>query len=250
MFESDSEIISALKAKAEEVHPPFELKEKVMQSIDLTNKKGEMLAKVMVDTLDSNDPFDQIIQQLKPGTGKAIFIVANNPDKTISNQTFYETEKWSLGLKELLKKIEPYKIKLPHQSKLQEIYVIYGFDSLETWEINEMYAEAEMTGKKIIVRDLRKSNRMVGAKLLYTSDDSLFELNILTTTKNRIHVPDISKHTVERTKVGSKEAVYLSDSTNHQLLWVDDEQGINIQYEIRTSSRSKKWVFEVAKGLQ
>lgn len=250
MFKSESDIISALKAKATEIHPPVELKEKVMQSIDLTNKRGEMIAKVMVDSLDPNDRFDQIIQQLKPGTGKAIFMVDNNPEKTISNQTFYEAEKWSLGLNELLKKVEPNKVKLPQQAQLQEINVMYGFDSLESWEIDEMYKEAELTGKKIIVRDLRKSNRMVGAKLLYTSDDSSFELHILITTKNRIHVPDINNHTVERTKVGSKEAVYLSDSTNHQLLWVDDEQGINIQYEIRTSSRSKEWVFETAIGLK
>lgn len=250
MFESDSDIVNALKAKANEIHPPAELKEKVMHSIDLANQKGETLAKIMVDTLDANDPFDQIIRQLKPGTGKAIYMVENNPNKTISNQTCYEAEKWPLGLKELLEQFAPSAIKLPHQARLQEMNVMYGFDSLEPREMDEMVQEAEATGKNIIVRDLRKSHRLVGAKLLYSLDDSLFELHLLTTTKNRIHVPDIHQHTIERTHVGDQEALYLSDSTHHQLLWVDDGQDIHIQYEIRTNSGSKEWIMGIAGGLK
>lgn len=282
MFEADSEMIQALKDKARSIHPPAGLKEKVMRTFELANPKGNMLAKVMVDSLDSRDQLDQILQQLKPGTGKAIFIAENNPERAISNQTCYEAEAWPAGLHELLKEFEPLRIKLPRQARLQDIRVMYGFDALEPWEVEELYQEVARTGSGFAMRDLRKSPRLVGAQLLYASDasgesdhsdvsggsdylalldcsahsnrpadsdGSLFELHILTTTKSRIHVPDILTHTVERTVIGSLEAVYLSDSTQHQLLWVEEQSDRPLQYEIRTSAHTKEWVFRTAEEL-
>jgi hypothetical protein len=199
MFENKIKL--ALQEKAERVHPPTEIKRKVFEELELVNKNGEMLAKVTIDTLDLEDPFDQIIHQLKPGMGKAIYLVNNNPQKVISNQTNYNHEKWTQGLEELYKNMTPYKFNLPADADLQEIYVMYGFDSLEENEIQEMYDEAERTGIHVVVRDLRKNNRLVGAKFIYTKDGHLFELHVLTTTKNRIHVPDINRHRIERTSV-------------------------------------------------
>jgi hypothetical protein len=221
----------------------------MFEELELVNKNGEMLAKVTIDTLDLEDPFDQIIHQLKPGMGKAIYLVNNNPQKVISNQTNYKHEKWTQGLEELYKNMTPYKFNLPADADLQEIYVMYGFDSLEENEIQEMYDEAERTGIHVVVRDLRKNNRLVGAKFIYTKDGHLFELHVLTTTKNRIHVPDINRHRIERTSIGNQEGVYLCDSMKQQLLWVDDINGVNIQYEIRTERAAKEWVFTIAESL-
>ncbi|MGO4185000.1 hypothetical protein AB4Z17_27920 [Paenibacillus sp. TAF43_2] len=94
--------------KANHIYPPAGLKQKVLEEIMLVNKKGEMLAKVTVDTLNIDNPFDQIINSLKPGTGKAIYIVHDNPDKMISNQTNYEKEIWHEGIEELQEKIKPW----------------------------------------------------------------------------------------------------------------------------------------------
>ncbi|MGO4347835.1 hypothetical protein AB4Z45_20315 [Paenibacillus sp. MCAF9] len=238
-----------LMEKANHIYPPAGLKQKVLEEIMLVNKKGEMLAKVTVDTLNIDNPFDQIINSLKPGTGKAIYIVHDNPDKMISNQTNYEKEIWHEGIEELQEKIKPYVFKTPLDSELKASYVMYGFDSLTEIELAEMVEEAEYTGENVIVRDLKKSDRMVGAAFVYEKEGIEFELHILTTTKNRIHVPDINDHLIETILVGEKEGIYLSDGKQHQLIWVTDDNGNNIQYEVRAFEVSKMWVCAIADSL-
>lgn len=165
MYDYGDKIKLALRAKAEHISPPEGLKRKVLKEIDFLNKSGQFLGKVTVDTLDAEDPFDQIIQQLRPGMGKAIYIADNNPVKMISNQTNYEHEAWDRGIQELVERFHPYDIKLPLEAEIKAIHVMYGFDSLDEAEIDAMYAEAERSGERVVVRDLRKNNTLVGASI-------------------------------------------------------------------------------------
>lgn len=251
MLNSDKQIADALKATAERIHPPAALKQKVMKQLELSNAQGDRLALVTVDSFDAEDPMDRIIRQLRPGMGKAIYVAANNPDRTVSNQTCYEAVPWNGDLADLRRHAVPYSFRLPESAELEQIFVMHGFDGLEPEEIERMALEAEARNLDIVVRDLPKNDRLVGAQLLYMLEGVPFELHLLTTTKNRIHVPDLNEHIVEKTKVAGKEAVYLAnpDSSWQQLLWVDDDSDYRVQYEIRTSHPSKPWVFALAEQI-
>ena len=251
MYNDNKQIADALKTIAERIQPPQALKQKVMKQLELSNAQGDRLALVTVDSFHDEDPMDRIIRQLRPGMGKAIYVAADNPDRTVSNQTCYEAVPWNGDLTDLLRRAKPYSFRLPQSAELGQIFVMYGFDGLEPHEIEQMAQEAETRNLEIVVRDLPKNERLVGAQLIYTQDGVPFELHLLTTTKNRIHVPDLTEHIVEKTEVASKEAVYLAnpDSSWQQLLWVDDDSDCRVQYEIRTSHPSKAWLFALAEQI-
>ncbi len=249
MHKNDQDMIHALKKHTSTIAPPPELKHKVMKSIELMNEQGRRLALIDVDTLTEDDPMDSVLLTMKPGTGKAIYIVDHNPAKTISNQTCYEAEHWPNDLHELSHAMAYANIKLPKLGEPQSVKVMYGFDPLEAWQVIDMYREAELSGKRVIVRDLRKNDRLVGVVLEYDQDPISFELRILTTTKSRIHVPDINEHIIIRTKVGGKPAVYLTDTTMSQLIWIDDEQEVLLQYEIRARHATREHILNIASNV-
>lgn len=250
MREGIEAIRQALKETAEHIRPPASLQRKVMKELELLNKKGDLLGKVTVDTLGEEDPMDQIIQQLIPGTGKAIYVAGGNPDRIISNQTNYAHEPWHEGMEALRDRLQPCRFSTPADARLERIFVMYGFDSLTDQEKQEMYEEADRTGQPVIVRDLKKSQRLVGAKLEYSKEGHSFELHILTTTKNRIHVPDIDSHHIERVSVGGGEGVYLADAAHQQLLWIVEEaEGSRIQYDLRTFHATREWVWSIAERM-
>lgn len=244
----DLSILSALRNQAAEVEPPGELKSKIFKELELWSDGGGFLGKVTVASLEPGDPFNQLIGGLPPGSGIAIYSLVDNPDRTVSNQTNYAHVRWSGGLEALLKEMQPYAIKLPRRKDILDIYVMYGFGSLDESEISAMREEAEKSGKTV-VRPLPPSGKMVGFKLICGDGASRWELHVLTTTKNRIHVPDICSHEVEQTRVGSHKAVYLGDAFNRQLLWIEEEGGQRLQYEIRTSDFDKGQVMELAIGI-
>ena len=248
MYSNKDDIKHALKMKSEDIVPPMELKNKVFEELELISKDGDMLAKVTIDTLDEEDSFDQIIKQLQPGMGKAILLMYDNENTSFSNQTNYKHEKWDMGLDELRNRSQLRTFRTPVNADVEEVFVMYGFDSLQEDQISEMYEEARQTEHKVVTRDLIKNQTIVGAKLIYIKDGNKIELLLLTTTKNRIHVPDLSNHIIERGIVNNCDSIFLSDTVNQQLLWVEESE-INIQYEIRASNVSKDWIFEVAENL-
>lgn len=94
----------------------------------------------------------------------------------------------------------PHPYKKPSNATQTGIAVFYGFEPLEQAEMEEMVKEAEHTGQSVIVRDLRKSNQAVGIKVEYVWHNIELEITILTTTKSRIHVPDMEQHLIEAQK--------------------------------------------------
>ncbi|MHA7966520.1 hypothetical protein ACX93W_20635 [Paenibacillus sp. CAU 1782] len=244
----DLTILAALRNQAAEIEPPGELKNKIFKELELWSDGGGFLGKVTVAMLKPDDPFDQLVGGLPPGSGIAIYSLADNPDRTVSNQTNYGLVRWSGGLEALLKEMQPYAIKRPQNEVIKEIYAMYGFGSLAESEIAAMRKEAEKSGKTV-VRPLPPSGKMVGFKLVCEDDGARWEQHVLTTTKNRVHVPDISSHEVELTRVGGHKAVYLGDAFNRQLLWIEEADGQRLQYEIRTGDFDKGQVMELALGI-
>jgi hypothetical protein len=244
----DIAILSALRNQAAEIEPPGELKSKIFKELELWSDGGGFLGKVTVASLEADDPFDQLVGGLPPGSGIAIYSLTDNPDRTVSNQTNYEHVLWSGGLEALLQEMQPYVIKLPRSEVITEIFVMYGFGSLDDSEISAMREEAERSGKTV-VRPLPPSGKMVGFKLICEDGGARWEQHVLTTTKNRVHVPDLSTHEVEQTLVDRHKAVYLGDAFNRQLLWIEEEGGQRLQYEIRTSDFDKGQVMEMALGI-
>jgi len=250
MYEDVENLQQSLKDIAAKLLPPPELKQKVFKELELRSDQGMMLAKVTVDTLDSTNLFDHIIQQLQPGMGKAIYVVPNNPDRIISNQTQYNAIPWKADLQTLQQKFNPYMISTPLHADLQGIQVMYGFDGLMPDEIESMYEEADQTGALVVTRDLRQNDTLVGMALYYQQEQHPFELHILSTTKNRIHVPDLDRHHIERLHVQGTEAIYLSsDAEHHQLFMVIHDNGMRLQYEIRASDVTKSRVLKIAENL-
>ncbi|MDF2658108.1 MAG: hypothetical protein K0Q94_899 [Paenibacillus sp.] len=125
---------------------------------------------------------------------------------------------------------------------------MYGFDNLTDDEIAEMIERSEHTGQRVVVRDLVPNDRLVGAQLDYTYGGQSFEYHILTTTKSRIHVPDIQDHRIERVAVNGQEGLYLSDGYQNQLIWVEEDSasGYPLQYEIRARQAEKEWLLAIA----
>jgi len=249
MYEDLEDLQQSLKDTAAKLFPPPELKRKVLKELELLNDQGMLLAKVTLDTLDTDNLFDRIIQELQPGMGKAIYVVPNNPDRIISNQTQYQAIPWKDDLHSLQQQFNPYMIRTPLHADLQRIQIMYGFDGLMPHEIEGMYEEADQTGAMVITRDLRQNDTLVGMTLHYQRDQRPFELHILSTTKNRIHVPDLDRHHVERLHVQGTEAIYLSSDVQHQLFMVIHDNGMCLQYEIRASHVTKSWVLELAENL-
>ena len=241
--------ISSIKSIANSVHPPSDLKRRLMEQIEMRNEKGELLASIRIDSFQEDDVMDAVIRDLKPGMGKAIYVAGG--ERTVSQQTNYESVKWDRDIKALIELASPLQPSLPVDANLQDIHVYYGFENVTEAEIDDMVTESERSGKQVIVRDLHPNGVLVGIKLLYSKGDRPFELRIFRTTKSRIHVPDIDQHTIEHLTVRGNQAVYVADSERQQLIWAEEEPeaGSRLQYEILAERSNRDWLVIIAESL-
>lgn len=244
---SRDELIQSILEKAATIEPPPELKGKVMQVV-LHNGSGDSVSAIRIDSWDDTDPMDRILQQLKPGTGIAVYM-AGVKGGAVSQQTYYKPVDWMGSLEGLRSAAEPYELLLPSGPELVKISVMYGFDNLTDEETTAMIEQAERTGQRITVKELRPNDRLVGAQLDYTYVGKKFEYHILMTTKSRIHVPDLTSHRIERLTVNGCDGLYLTDGIQSQLIWVAHSvSGYPLQYEIRTRQAEKEWLVAIAES--
>ncbi|GGG77539.1 hypothetical protein [Paenibacillus radicis (ex Gao et al. 2016)] len=242
--------ISQMKSNAEALLPPAHLKRKIMEQIDMRNDNGDVLASVRVDTFQPSDPMDAIIQQLKPGMGKAIYI-AGQGDRAVSQQTNYEAVLWPDSLEQLFQQAAPWNPPLPLEAELRRIEVYYGFDNVTEEEREAMIAESEQQGKSVVVRDLRPNTDIVGVRLLYDKADRSFECRLFGTTKSRIHVPDMEQQTIERLRIHGQEAVYLESEEMRRLIWATEHPQAPraVQYELLAEHGDREWLLEIANTI-
>ncbi|WP_042163977.1 hypothetical protein [Paenibacillus gorillae] len=241
--------INRMKSKAESILPPAHLKRKIMEQIEMRNGNGDLLASVRVDAFQPDDPMDAIIQQLKPGMGKAIYI-ASQGDRTVSQQTNYKAVLWPHNLEQLFELAAPWNPPLPVEADIRRIEVYYGFDDVTEEEIEEMIAESEGQGKPV-VRDLRPNTNIVGVRLLYDQAGRSFECRLFGTTKSRIHVPDTEQQTIERLLIHGQEAVYLENIEVRQLIWAMEVPRTSraVQYELRAEHGDREWLIRIANTI-
>jgi len=235
--------------KPDAVRPPGELRRKVMEQIEMRNENGDTLATLRVDSIRADDALDAIIRTLRPGMGKAIY-VSGTTDRTVSQQTHYEAVKWNEGIRALLDRAAPLRLRLPGDAEWREVRVYYGFDNASEEEIEEMIAESERFGKKVVVRDLRPNGQLVGVNLGCVQDGRAFEFRIFKTTKSRVHVPDIGKEEIGRLRVRGHEAVYLQNDGRRQLIWAEPESGSGkvLQYELHGENLGRDEMIRIAES--
>ncbi|ULL14764.1 hypothetical protein DVH26_10070 [Paenibacillus sp. H1-7] len=215
--------------------------------MEMRNEKGEVLAILNVDSLQEENTIDIVIRELRPGMGKGIYLA---DDKKISQQTNYAPVKWLDGLDKLKAKASSWEPVFPANAEVMDIQVYYGFDNLTQEEINEMAIESAKTGKDV-VRDLKPNDTFVGVSLLYRKEETTFEFRIFGTTKSRIHVPDVEKHTIEHLTIRTNEAVYVGDNEIQQLIWaeVGPTMGKALQYEVLAERSNRDWLISISESL-
>jgi hypothetical protein len=215
--------------------------------LEIKNDNGEVLAILNIGSLQKDDALNSIIRGLRPGMGKGIYL-AN--EKKISQQTNYASIKWLDGLSEIQAKAPLWEPVFPKNAEVLEILVYYGFNNLTQDEIDEMAVESEKTGRNV-VRDLVPNNTLVGVSLFCRLENTTFEFRIFGTTKSRIHVPDREQQTIENLTIRANEAVYVSDSKKHRLIWaeVGPNMGKALQYELSAEHSSRDWLISTAESL-
>jgi|GEM_PF-2143564 len=246
--ENWDDTIEAIKVQSKSVNPPAELKNKVME-LFLSGAEGEKLAEIRVDSLQAEDDMDRILSELMPGMGKAIYIADGSGEKKVSQQTNYKPVEWAGSLHEL--ETESHiPLRVPDYIQLHCIEAVYGFDNITEAEMDEMYEEAARTGKTVVTRDLRPSGQTVGVVLHGLWAGQSLQLHGLTTTKSRIHVPDVESHYIERLNVAGHEAIFLQGGGMGQLMWVQQcgalGQKTAVQYELRASNMNKELLMKLA----
>ncbi|WP_341281570.1 hypothetical protein [Paenibacillus sp. FSL H8-0537] len=215
--------------------------------MEMRNEKGEVLGILNVASLQAESTIDIVIRELKPGFGKGIYLA---DDKKISQQTNYAPVNWLDGLDELKAKASSWEPVFPANAEVKGIQVYYGFDNLTQEEIDEMAIESANTGKDV-VRDLKPNDTFVGVSLLYRKEETSFQFRIFGTTKSRIHVPDVDKHTIEYLTIRSNEAVYVGDNEIQQLIWAEmgPTMGKALQYEVLAERSNRDWLISITETL-
>lgn len=215
--------------------------------MEMRNQKGEVLAILNIDSPQEENTIDIVIRQLKPGMGKGIYLAA---DKKISQQTNYGAVKWTGEIEELKAKTSSWEPVFPADAEVMDIQVYYGFDNLTQEEIDEMAIESSRTGNDV-VRDLRPNDTFVGVSLLYRKEETEFQFRIFGTTKSRIHVPDLEKHTIENLTIRSNEAVYIRNNELQRLIWaeVGPTKGKALQYEVVAEHSNRDSLISISESL-
>lgn len=217
--------------------------------MEMKDEKGNVLGILDIDSLNRNNVMDTIVQELKPGMGKGIYI-ADSGEKKISQQTNYKAVEWNAGLTALREKASPWELSFPMDAELENIQVYYGFDNLTNQEIDEMVEESRRTGKHVVLRDLRPNHKLVGLSVTYNKGGRDFEFRIFGTTKSRIQLSDLEDYTYENVQIRGNEAVYIGNDEKQQLIWIEmDSRGKALQYEIGTEGSDRDWVISIAESL-
>ncbi|KAA8787573.1 DUF4367 domain-containing protein [Paenibacillus amylolyticus] len=199
--------------------------------MDIKNQNGDFLGKIQIESLDSEDGMDQIIGNLRPGDGKAIYI-ADAKENSFTQQTNYAAVEWENGLEQLKENLTSWKPRFPAQVEHNSIQVYYGFDNLTPDEIEAMAEESKMTGKNVIVRDLKPNNKLVGVSITYGGEKS-FTLRIFGTTKSRIGLSESELAQVRTLHVRGVEAFYFTNHGTDRLIWIEEgSSGKALQYEL------------------
>lgn len=217
------------------------------KKMEIKNKEGNVIGKIEFQSLENNNVIDNIILDLKPGDGKAIY-TANANGNNITQQTNYAAIKWNGNFDELLNGLQPWKPLFPKHT-VEEINVYYGFDNLSPSEIDDMANESVQTGRNVIVRDLKPNNTIVGVKIVYRSDMGTYILQIFGTTKSRINISADEHDKITKVVVRGNEGFFISNNDNNQLIWIEeDANGKSLQYEM-IGVGSLKDFFSIAESM-
>lgn len=199
--------------------------------MDIKNENGEIIGKIQFQYLEDRSVIDNIVLSLRPGDGKGIYI-DNADNHNVTQQTNYEAKKWDGDIKSLIDKIRPWQPCFPTDS-IVEIRVYYGFDNLSSEEIDEMIGESKRTGQKVVIRDLKPNNKIVGLNITYQSVKGTYILQIFGTTKSRIQAPNDDQGKIEQLYVRGNKAYYITNLGESHTIWIEeDAKGKALQYEI------------------
>lgn len=218
--------------------------------MDIKNQNGDFLGKIQMQSLESDHVVDQIIRTLRPGDGKAIYIADVEGNNQFSQQTNYAAVEWQYSLNELKEAMTKWQPKFPSYAEADHIQVYYGFDNLTTDEIEAMAEESRRTGQKVVVRDLKPNNTLVGVRLTYKGEGTC-TLHIFGTTKSRIQLSEHELSQVKNLLVRGAEAFYFSNHGADRLIWIEaGSSGKALQYELIGEQMSEASLIHIAETMK
>lgn len=217
--------------------------------MDIKNKSGDFLGKIQMESLESDHVVDQIIRNLRPGDGKAIYLANAAEANQFTQQTNYAAVEWENGLDQLKEMLTEWQPKFPAFAEVERIQVYYGFDNLTPDEIQAMADESGITGQQVVIRDLKPNNKMVGIRISYQGE-SEYTLQIFGTTKSRILLSDLELSKVKPMCVRGAEAFYFSNHGTDRLIWIEvGSGGKALQYELNGQEQSAAALIQVAERM-
>ncbi|WP_427050930.1 hypothetical protein [Paenibacillus sp. TC-CSREp1] len=218
--------------------------------MDIKSQNGDFLGKIQMQSLESDHAVDQIIRTLRPGDGKAIYIADAEANNQFTQQTNYAAVEWQYSLNELKEAMTHWQPKFPSHAEADHIQVYYGFDNLTTDEIEAMSEESRMTGQKVVVRDLKPNNTLVGVRLTYKGEGTC-TLHIFGTTKSRIQLSEHELSQVKNLLVRGAEAFYFSNHGADRLIWIEaGSSGKALQYELIGEQMSEAALIHIAETMK
>ncbi|PYE47893.1 hypothetical protein HUB98_24315 [Paenibacillus barcinonensis] len=201
-----------------------------------------------MQSLESDHAVDEIVRTLRPGDGKAIYI-ADVEENPFTQQTNYAAVEWEYSLNELKELMTEWQPKFPGHAEVDRIQVYYGFDNLTPDGIEAMADEARITGQKVVVRDLKPNNTLVGIQLTYKGENTCI-LHIFGTTKNRIQLSEQELSQVKTLLVQGWEAFYFSNDGADRLVWIEaGSSGKALQYELMGEQTSDTDLIHIAEAM-
>ena len=216
--------------------------------MDINNQNGDFLGRIQMESQESDYVVDQIIRNLKPGDGKAIYI-ANAGEHQFTQQTNYAAVEWEHGLEQLKKKLTEWQPQFPVRAGVESIQVYYGFNNLTPDEIEAMAEESRTTGQQVVIRDLHPNHTLVGVRICYQGEGEL-TLHIFGTTKSRIYLSEDELSQVKPLRVRGAEAFYFSNHGTDRLIWIEaGNSGKALQYELIGQLQSAAALIQIAEEM-
>ncbi|WP_434752302.1 hypothetical protein [Paenibacillus amylolyticus] len=217
--------------------------------MDIKSQNGDFLGKIQMQSLESDHVVDQIVRTLSPGDGKAIYI-ADAKENPFTQQTNYAAVEWGHSLNELRESLKGWQPKFPSpDAQIENVQVYYGFNNLTPDEIEAMAEESRRTGQKVVVRDLKPNNTLVGVRLTY-SGERTYILQTFGTTKSRIELSEHELSQVKTLLVREAEAFYFSNHGADRLIWIEAGSGGKaLQYELIGQQMSQAALIQIAEAM-
>ena len=214
--------------------------------MEIKNKSGNVIGKIQIESSEKDTALNEIVMNLQPGEGKAIYVADAAPAHQFTQQTNYAATPWDQGMDILKEKLLPWQPRFTKKHIAQDIQIYYGFNNLSPQEIEEMAQECKSTGSNVVIRDLIPNDNIVGVRVMY--DKFLFHL--FGTTKTRIQHSYNGQATVTALHVRGYDAFYISDLEYSKLLWIEEDvNGKPLQYEISGQNIEQKDLIELAESL-